>query len=351
MTSKRSSAGVSPDFVFLLARTRAVALDVARGEVKELSVQPEGDIAAYAAAALQAASPVRKAKVAFAVAGCFRQSVRLPRAQMAGLSDADRRKALAFEVEPFSGIAAADGELAFAERSSDDPSYSAWDVVQAPSVLLAALAATAKAAGVVPVGVTALPEDDDPESALESPFVADRRENPILGNPIRTGAVVLAVCAAVCAADFAVLKVRTKALEPVVSEQMVLENRRGLMQQDVQRLRDEAQRLRAARESQAAAVRGAAAKREAWTKLLGGVTQVCGESALLRSVSSDAPGHATLEALCLTAQEAGETLSRLTRTLGPLGWRVKPGALSETMQGGSVRFSCEVSFDGKEASK
>lgn len=351
MTSHRSHAGASPDFVFLLARTRAVALSVARGEAKELSVEPPAGVGAYFASALAAAAPARKAKVVVAADGCFRQRVRLPRAQMAGLSDADRRKALAFETEPFSGIAAADGELAFAECASDDPSYSVWDVVQAPSAWLAELSAAARAAGVTLVGATALPADSDPESALSAPFVSFRRENPVLGNPIRTGVALVAVALVVCAADFIFLRARAKALDPIVSEQLMLENRRSNLQRDVQRLRDDAQKLRTARAALKNAACEAAAKREAWTDLLDGVTRTCGASALLRSVSSDEPGRATLEILSLTAQEAGDTLSRLTRTLAPLGWSVKPGALSETLQGGSVRFDCEVSFTGKEAAK
>ena len=58
----------------------------------------------------------------------FRQQVRMAAVQVTGLRPDELSTALAYEIEPFSGIPAAEAELAYSPVVDPDPTVSVYDV-------------------------------------------------------------------------------------------------------------------------------------------------------------------------------------------------------------------------------
>lgn len=241
--------------------------------------------------------------------GAFRQRVRMAAVQVAGLRPAELESALAYEVEPFSGIPASEAEVACRPVVESDPTVRAYDVA-----VRRRRGRTAAADGV--------------------------------GRLVKPAAVLAAVLLALAGVDAAWLSMRESSLAKTVAEQARLDA-------EIQRIRGaararsgEARAIREAREAAAKAQDEAARRRLVFPELMSVIGLSFSDRAVLKSMTS---GERTLSvrlsAVAATSAAAAEALAKLTAAAAAKGWQVKTGGMAQRALGTTVAFDCEVSHD------
>ena len=239
----------------------------------------------------------------------FRQQVRMAAVQAAGLSPEELAAALAYEVEPFSGIPAGEAELVFRPVSDPDPTVRVFDVAAVRS---------ARGAGGSPV---------------------PRRLFVWLG----AAAAALLVLAAF---DFVRISSAERRLSAETARRAALDAELKSLQGRIDANRREAKALRDARVEAARAQQNAEVLRDVYRLLLDTVSEAFGERAVLKEIrATGRPYSAEITAVSLGTKPAAEALVRLSDALVPRGWRIDPGAISADGQGGTVAFSCTLAFD------
>ena len=233
----------------------------------------------------------------------YRQQVRLAAVQVAGLSANELSVAIAYEVEPFSGIPAAEAEVVWKEAASEDQAVRVFDV---------AIARRKR------------------RSSAEA--VASRLFPTLL--------VLGALAVVAMAVDGAVILRRTAVLRRSLSMREPLEAELGRLAGETRRIRAEAAALR---ERRAAAVRAqetCARLRAAYPEALQALARACGGRAVVTSLG--APGEPfalTIEAAASSSECAAETLVDLTKALEACGWSLEPGSIVSRSVGSTVAFS------------
>ena len=239
----------------------------------------------------------------------FRQQVRMAAVQVAGLRPDELAVALAYEVEPFSGVPAAEAEVSYSPVVDPDPAVRVYDV---------AVRRRRRRAGIG----------------------AERLLVPAMA----AGAALLAAAAV----DFGILAYRTHCAERSIAERAPLDAQLRRVDGAARANREEARRLREARERSAAAQDRVERLRAAYPSLMDAVAGVCGGRMVVKSFASDGPFAVVLRAVAVSAQDAGEAMAQLTRAAAGRGWRVEPGGISSSAQGTTAEFTCRIALEGGE---
>ena len=291
----------------------------------------------------------------------FAQSIRLPERQTQGLGDADLRRALAFEAEPFSQIAPDAGLLAFAAGEPEADGARAWHLVQVSRRDAEALEGAVRSARLRLAGLGAPPRGFDPaapdaadrlralaEGTAPQPLVtaAPKSGAKDAAQRLRTGSLAAALvgCLAVYAAQESALKsARLEVTKREVSAQGV-----AALQGQLQDVRGRIAEITRARAEAADAARRLVAYRAAWGGLLRSLSEA-GGGIVIQSLAATGPFSADIRAFSANASEPPAAMAAIAASAGRLGWSVQPGAIEASADGGLVRFSFSAKFDPAQA--
>ena len=285
---------------------------------------------------------------------CFRQRVNLPAAQVAGLSDAELATALAFEVEPFSGIARGAGEMAWRACEEGDPARRSFDVVQIRAVDLAAELKRARAEKRRVKFVTAVPDEARGETVADLPRIPARTTGGFRAHPLALWGAFCLLVAAGAASEWSGLRLEVRALRRDVAARQTLQAEKDGLASRAAALRREAADLRRRRQEEAAAQARAAVLRAAGRELLEAVPSACRDESVVRGIKSGE--HAfdfNLTGVALSPEAATRTVTRLAEALAARrsGWSVKPGGLAVQAEGDACAFDCAFTFDPERSGK
>ncbi len=282
-----------------------------------------------------------------ATVAAFRQRVNLPAAQVSGLSDAELASALAFEVEPFSGIPRAESRIAWKRVNAADAARVVFDVVQIRTRDLVEEVAKAKKAKRNVLAVTAPPESAAGETVEDLPWVPVKAGGGISLKLPLLGA--LAALLALLAMGWHGMSLRTerRRLESEVAVQLRLQGEKNALESQLSALRRQIDGLRERRMEAERAQQNAEVLRSAWRVLLEAVPRACRDESVLKSVKATGAYSAQLTGLSLSTEAATRTFVRLSEELKPpkSGWRLSPGAVNSPAGGGTVTFECQLDFD------
>ena len=342
-------------FDILLVMTARGAASLARAS----GARGTGD----AESALAALRPRRGSRVLVASESVFSQTVRLPAAQTASLSQAELESALFYEVEPFCGIARDDAAIGV-ERLADGE----WRVSVASRAELASLAVRVRASRCRLAGVAAFPQGadaDDPSSVLVALSPAEGPSPTILQPPrggvdsrLLTAVAVFAtvVLALLCLCDWLWLSNREGRLRATLDEAEPIAAANARTRVEIKADEDRAMAIAEARDRRERAIAELASRRDRWLALLSTLATDCGDRAVIRSITSDdmqnpgggTPSAARVDCLAANPSAAADAMARLSSALSARGWKVEPGAVAER-KGGAAAFSFRVSPAGEEA--
>ena len=285
---------------------------------------------------------------------CFRQRVNLPAAQVAGLSEAELAAALAFEIEPFSGIPRAAGEMAWRACAEDDAARRAFDVVQIRQSDLAAELKRAQAAKLRVKFVTAEPDAARGETAADLPKIAVRRPGALRARPLALWCGVCLLLLAGAAYEGFGLWRDMKGLRRDVAERRALQAEKDGLESRLAGLRRQAAEIRRVRGEEAAAQARAAVLRAAGRELLEAVPAACADESVVRGIAAgENDFEVRLSGVALSAEAATRTVSRLAAALAARksGWTLKPGSQGVQAEGGSCAFDCVFAFDPERSGR
>lgn len=210
--------------------------------------------------------------------------------QVLGLSPSELATALAYELEPASGISAANAEVEYRPMADPDESVRVFEV--------AVRASNGKA------------KSGDPFSRYVVPAII-------------FGAVLLGLVVA----DFCYLKSSQSSALRERSVRAPLDAQVKAAENDARAKRAEASRIRAAREAAILAQDAAAALRSSEADALRAIASACGSSAALTSVA--APEELVLEVsgTAVSAGAAADVMAALTEKASLVGWRFRPDTI------------------------
>jgi len=235
----------------------------------------------------------------------FRQQVRMAAVQVAGLRPDELSAALAYEVEPFSGVPAAEAELAYAPVVDADPSVRVYDVA------------------------------------------VRRRRRRAAGGAERfvVPAIVVGALALVAAGiDFAFTSMRLSRLEKTVAEQVRLQVALDAVRAPAKAARAEAESIRTRRAAEARAQVEAAKARGAYADILEAIAEAFGARAVVTSIDGGAFA-VRVKGVAMTASAAADALVALTDAAAKRGWRLETGPIAVRTPGQTAEFECELKHD------
>ena len=236
----------------------------------------------------------------------FRQQVRMAAVHVVGLKPTELEMALAYEVEPSSGVPAAEAEIAFRLLTDEDPTVRVYEVAVRRRL-------------------------------AKSASGAERYVRPLT--------IVGVILVALVAVDAThALWTRSRLMRDV-AERERLDAKIRAVQREAKSARDEAQKVRARREAAAKAQDDVARYRAAWPELLEAIAESCGEKAVLTSLSADGPFRVKMRATAVSPRAAADVMVALTAAAGKLKWRVTPGAAAASARGTTTTFDCEIAYD------
>ena len=238
-------------------------------------------------------------------ANAFRQQVRMAAVQVTGLRPDELATALAYEVEPFSGIPAAEAEVTYVPVVDADPSVRVYDVAVRRKK---SRSATGGARFLVPLLVI--------------------------------GALALVLAAA----DFVFMQRRLGALRKEVAVQTNLEAQLDAVRRPAAAARAEAQALRERRETAARAQDEAARARAAYADILKAIAAAYGERAVLMTLDGG-PAVLRVKGVAVTAAAAADVQVALTKSAIERGWRLTLGPIAVRTPGLTAEFECELTHD------
>ena len=240
----------------------------------------------------------------------FHQQVRMAAVQVAGLSPDELEIALAYEVEPFSAISAKDAQLVFRPVADPDATVRVFDVA----------------------------------------VVRKRRKT---GDSLAVNCV-LALLGLVAAAllamawrDYEHIKAEEVRLAAETTQRSAFAGELAALQKAVDKNRND---TKAHRDNRVAVTRGrqnTEVLRDVYRTFLSSVSGSFGDNAVLKQVKCPKPYAAEITAMSLSTKAASETLVKLSGALVPRGWTIEPGTFNPGGPGGTVGFSCTLSFDEK----
>jgi hypothetical protein len=242
----------------------------------------------------------------FADKGAFVSTVRLARVQVEGLGDAELKSALAYEVEPYSSVPAAEAEVAWRRIESGDAAVEAFEVA-----------------------------------------VVRRRKDGVeekLGRCLKplTAAAALALLA--MAADYAVMARARSRLESSLARRLPLQEELDRIDRRAASLRDRAGKLRLARETAAEAQNECARLRSAFAGFTDAVSELDGASVLKSVEEGEGEFSLGLAFASVDERSAAAAMAELTASLARKGWDFIPEGISPAGAGGTVEFRGKAVF-------
>ena len=241
----------------------------------------------------------------------FRTEVRIAAAQVAGLGAAELSAALAYEVEPFSGVSAAEAELEYTEIPDADPTVRVFSV------------AVRRRRGARSLGA--------------------------LGDCsrwLKPAAVFAALVAVALAADAWWLHSRRAALTVEVAERLRLDSDVKAVLGRARECRVQTEKLRREREDAAAAQDEIARLRAAYPELFHAIADVLGNQAVVKSFArGETPFSLRLTAVAISPDAAARVMATLGRRAAECHWRLEPGEIEALGAGETVRFDCTLMLD------
>ncbi len=242
----------------------------------------------------------------------YRQQVRMAAVQVEALSPDELRNALAYEIEPFSGVSAAAAEVAWREIEDPDKSVRVYEV------------------------------------AVRDGKSSKSHDGPAALRNMRCLAAIAVLAVAAAVADWALLSGRIAKLEKTVAEQSVLDARVSAERAKAAAARMAAERIRAGREAAARAQREVARLRGAYPGIMATLASVCGGRVVVKSLAADKPFELKLTAVAASADAAAATMAELTKAVSSQGWTLAPGPIAAAADGLTAEFSCVLALSRNE---
>ena len=236
----------------------------------------------------------------------FRTQVRMAAVQISGLSPAELKAALAYEVEPFSGIPAAEAEIDYAPAIDSDPAMRAFEV-------------TVRRRG--------------------------RRRAFVVGaGRWRTAAMVFAaVVFFALAADYLLISRREARMADEVRHRQRLDDTLKDLRGKAAAFRAQAGKLRSARESAVRAQEECARARAVYPQFFAAVASAFGNRAVLRSFKAGGREFSMeIRAVAVSALAASETMAALGDLAARQGWSFAAGSITSDDKSVTVEFNCSL---------
>lgn len=237
----------------------------------------------------------------------FRQQVRMAAVQVAGLRPEELTAALAYEVEPFSGIPADEAEVAYEPVEDADPSIRVYEVA-----------------------VRRRTRGTGGRGGLE--------------RHLKPAVVVGCALLALVGIDFGVMAVRTARLEKVVARQGLLDAQVNGVRNAARQKREEIRAIREGRQAAERAQDAAARLRAAYAEMLSEIAAACETRAVVKSIGGGAR-QIVLRAVGLSTAAAAETIENLSLRAAKCGWRLETGPIAVQGTGPMANFECVLSHD------
>jgi hypothetical protein len=242
----------------------------------------------------------------FADKGAFVSTVRLARVQVEGLGDAELKSALAYEVEPYSSVPAAEAEVAWRRIESGDAAVEAFEVA-----------------------------------------VVRRRKDGVeekLGRCLKPLTFVAAAVLLAAGADYAVMAHERARLEDSLARRLPLQEELDRIDRRAAALRSRADKLRLDREAAAKAQSECARLRSAFADFADAVSAIGGESVLKSVEEGDGEFSLRLEFASVDERSAAAAMAGLTESLARKGWDFIPEGISPAGALGTVVFQGKAVF-------
>ena len=237
----------------------------------------------------------------------FKQQVRMAAVQVSGLSAEELKAALAYEVEPFSGIPAAEAEVKFTSVPETDESIRVYEVT-----------VTQRKRG---------------GAAFSGEL--ERYLKPAI---IFAALVILAL-----AADFACLYFNGASLKSEIAKREPLDQEINRIKNDAQRMRNETAALRAKRAAEAKAQEEVAAKRSAYPQAFAAIARAFGEKAVLKSFTAgDKDFTMEITAFAVSSEAASAAMTALDAEAKKIGWKFASGEIDAMSGAGTTLFRCKL---------
>lgn len=230
------------------------------------------------------------------------REMRIPAVQVEGLADQEIAAALAYELEPETGIPAAEAEVVWTSATGDDPAYRVFSVSEVRRK------GERSTRGFSP-------------RSLKAYFIF----------------LVLIAVAVVCDGFF--LYRRSSTLEREIRLREPLQNQLNGIEWRIRQAGDALQSEKAEREQAAAEAKTAAQLRKAYVELLKTVAEVFADRAVLTSLDSPKEYRVRLTGVSSDADTATAVQVELSRKLAEAGWSLTCEAIKEGAVG--VSFVCE----------
>lgn len=280
---------------------------------------------------------------------CFRQQVNFPASQVANLSDAEIASALAFEIEPFSGISRSEGEIAWRMKPDAVPGRKVFDTVQIRKTDFASILARAKSEKKKVKGVTAPFDISLGETLDEMPLIRPAKKSIKFDRMTLWIFLCLTVCVFLLG-EWLQIKSQNRRLKAELQAREILQSKKLSLEAKERALRSEINDIRTSREREIKIQEKASSLRSSWRILLDAVSNACKDECVIRKIEkTDSPFAARLEGVALSPDAASRTMSRLTEQLksGKSDWTMLPGEIGSANSGRAVRFTCETVLDVK----
>lgn len=234
-----------------------------------------------------------------------RREVRMSSAQVSGLSKGELAMALAYEVEPLTGIPASEAEVDFRLVDGDDPTVCVYDL--------------------------ALRRRSSRANSSFSRFL-----------PALVAAAVLALLS--IAVDAVMMRSDLSSLGKELETRRALDAKiKGVLRAEKTAL-DEVSSLRSERKAFIAAQEKVSSLRSAWMSLLECIARSCAGDGVLTSLVSDSPFKAKIKATAVSPAAAAEITARLSESCSAAFWRVIPGSAVTGRDASTVVFECGVEY-------
>ena len=348
--------GKTFDTVVALAPEGVFRLDLPDGALLS-SRHARGGATDALTAALGLSRLRRSARVLVLSSEFFSQTIRLPRRQVAGLSNAEIETALAYEIEPFSNIARENGIAAFQPLPDEAADTASWRAVQISLADWDSLAAAVHAAGGRLAGCAALdplPGGDDAVAGELLRIAADAQAEPPripVAAPASASAqsarlpkaamMIFILVALACGIHWLIASRACARLRADVDAREALaavNNRIANELRGVESRRDKIVRDTADR---AAAADSLLAYRKAWGSLFHDLSAACGDDVMLRSISGGIdPSGVDVEAIATDVDAPASCMARLAAMAAESGWALTPREVRNLPNGpSSFRFS------------
>ena len=282
---------------------------------------------------------------------CFRQRVNVPAAQVAGLADAELAAALAFEVEPFSGISRDAGEIAWRVREEGDASRRVFDVVQIRRADLETAVAEARAQRRCVSGVTAVPDTARGERPEDLPLIPVASRSALRAHPFMLWTAFCLLVACGLAAEGVALQGEVGRLRRDVVARRALQAEKESLESRAAGLGRETEELRRRRADAVRAQMRVAAGRAAGRVILEAVSGACSDEGVVNGVrAGEDPFEFGISGVALSAEAATRVVARLSDALAACGggWTLKPGSVEVRAAGDASSFACSFLFEPRE---